>query len=131
MEAATHRAIDARLCGEPVELAPGRARVRLQTLPEMRVDEHGLLHGGFLFGLADYAAMLAVNTPTVVLGAADIRFHHPVRAGEVLEARAQVEQETGRKRFVRVEVERGGEVVCSGLFTCFAPERHVLERGGS
>jgi acyl-coenzyme A thioesterase PaaI-like protein len=128
MEAVTHRGIDARLCGEAVELGPGLARVRLATLPEMGADELGLLHGGFLFGLADYAAMLAVNRPTVVLGAAEVRFHLPVRAGEVLEASARIESEAGKKKFVRVAVERRGDagVVFTGLFTCFTPERHVL-----
>jgi len=131
MQAVTHRGIDGRLCGEPIEIEPGVARVRLETLPEMGADEHGLLHGGFLFGLADYAAMLAVNRPTVVLGAAEVRFHLPVRAGEVLEASARIESEVGKKKFVRVEVERagagGGGVVFTGTFTCFTPEGHVLD----
>jgi acyl-coenzyme A thioesterase PaaI-like protein len=48
----------------------------------MVVDAHGLVHGGFVFGLADYAAMLAVNDPNVVLGAAEARFLKPVRRGD-------------------------------------------------
>ena len=64
---ATHLAIDRRLCGEPLEIAEGSAIVVLVTLPEMAADDRGLVHGGFVFGLADYAAMLAVNDPLVVL----------------------------------------------------------------
>jgi acyl-coenzyme A thioesterase PaaI-like protein len=48
----------------------------------MAVDDRGLVHGGFVFGLADHAAMLAVNDPNVVLGAASTRFLKPVRVGE-------------------------------------------------
>jgi uncharacterized protein (TIGR00369 family) len=123
----THDRIDARLCGAPLELAPGLARVELRLLPEMAVDDRGLVHGGFLFGLADYAAMLAVNHPNVVLGAAEVRFLKPLRAGDALVAEARVDAEQGKKRFVKVEVRRGGDVVATASCTCFVPDRHVLE----
>ena len=80
----THLGIDRRLCGEPVELSEGRAVVRLATVAEMAADERGLVHGGFVFGCADYAAMLAVNDPNVVLGSGSLRFAKPVRVGETL-----------------------------------------------
>jgi len=128
VEPRTHLAIDRDLGGEPLALAEGTARVRLRTTPRMRADERGLVHGAFVFGLADYAAMLAVNHPNVVLGAAEVRFLKPVVAGETLVAEAAIVGVQGRKRHVRVEVSReGGEAVFAGTFTCFAPERHVLE----
>ena len=46
---------------------------------------------------ADYAAMLAVNDPFVVLGAAQTRFLAPVAVGERVIARAFREQHEGRK----------------------------------
>jgi acyl-coenzyme A thioesterase PaaI-like protein len=123
----THRAIDRRLCGEPVELEPGFARVRLQTQPEMAADERGLVHGGFLFGLADYAAMLAIDHPLVVLGAAETKFLKPCAVGETLEATARLESEDGRKRRVVAEVRRGEDVLMTGAFVCFVLDRHVLD----
>lgn len=122
----THVAIDHSLCGAPVWLSQGHAEVMLTTLPVMAVDERGLVHGGFVFGLADHAAMLAVNDPNVVLGAASTRFLLPLRVGEVVVARATVSAEAGRKRSVVVEVRRGDEPVMTGEFTCFVLERHVL-----
>ncbi len=127
---ATHLAIDPRLVGQPVELAEGSAAVALTTRPEMAADEHGLVHGGFVFGLADYAAMLAVNDPHVVLGGAEVRFLKPVRIGERLISQATVEETDGRKSRVQVEVRRGEEKVMSGSFLCFTLERHVLDSGG-
>lgn len=126
MDVRTHASIDAELCGEPVELSEGRCVVRLRTLPRMAADESGLVHGGFVFGLADYAAMLAVNEPNVVLGASECRFLKPVRAGEELLAEAGCEPPQGRKLPVRVTVTRDGEAVFEGSFTCFVPEKHVL-----
>jgi acyl-coenzyme A thioesterase PaaI-like protein len=128
--AATHLAIDRRLCGEPLEVAEGSAAVALVTLPEMTADDRGLVHGGFVFGLADYAAMLAVNHPNVVLGGAEVRFLKPVAVGDRLVAGARVEESDGRKSRVRVEVRRGEEAVMSGAFVCFTLERHVLDVGG-
>jgi acyl-coenzyme A thioesterase PaaI-like protein len=123
----THLAIDRRLCGEPLELAEGSAAVALTALPEMAADDRGLVHGGFVFGLADYAAMLAVDDPNVVLGGAEARFLKPVVVGERLVARAVVEETDGRKRRVRVDVLRGEEPVMTGFFSCFVLDRHVLE----
>ncbi len=128
MQSKTHLGIDARLCGTPVDLAEGSATARFTTTPEMAADDRGLVHGGFVFGLADYAAMLAVNDPNVVLGAAETRFLAPVSVGQVVEAQAQVVAEKGRKRSVEVSARVGEVVVMSGTFTTFVLDQHVLGR---
>jgi acyl-coenzyme A thioesterase PaaI-like protein len=92
----------------------------------MTADESGLVHGGFVFGLADYAAMLAVNHPNVVLGGADVKFLKPVKAGESVYALADVTSVSGKKQMVSVTVQRGDEVVFKGDFSCFVLEKHVL-----
>jgi len=153
----THLAIDRRLCGEPLDAAgtaAGSARVGLTAVPEMAADAAGLVHGGFVFGLADHAAMLAVNHPNVVLGSAAVRFLRPVAVGERLVAEATVVESAGRKSRVTVEVRRvpaggadgagtygvdgasaaaaeaAGETVMSGEMVCFSLDRHVLEPAG-
>ncbi|EEB73198.1 PaaI family thioesterase [Thermococcus sp. AM4] len=130
MEQRTHELASERLVGRPLKIEPGKAEVELLTTDEIAVDEYGLVHGGFTFGLADYAAMLAVNEPTVVLGKAEVRFLKPVKAGEKLIARAEVAEDLGRKKIVRAEVlNERGERVLEGTFHCYVLERHVLERG--
>ena len=131
MEPRTHLEAEPRLCGTPVELGEGSARVVLTAADSMVVDAQGLVHGGFVFGLADYAAMLAVNDPHVVLGAAETRFLRPVRRGDQLIASAQTVATRGRKREVRVEATVDSEKVFEGTFTCFVLERHVLGEVGS
>ena len=128
MDVNTHPRIDPALCGHPVALSPGEAVARLTTTAAMAADDRGLVHGGFVFGLADYAAMLAINDPNVVLGAADVRFTAPSIVGDVLEATATVTETTGKKRRVEVVVRRAGETVLTGGFTCFVPPRHILDR---
>ncbi len=124
----THLSVDRALCGEPVSLEPGKSLVRLAATPPMAADSLGLVHGGFIFGLADYAAMLAVNDPNVVLGAAESSFLKPVRVGDVAVAAAKVEEEKGRKRVVAVDVTVGETLVFSGRFTCFVLDAHVLQK---
>jgi uncharacterized protein (TIGR00369 family) len=126
MEQRTHEQIAPHLCGRPVELGAGRARVVLQTTREMAADAQGLVHGGFTFGLADYAAMLAVNEPTVVLASAQVKFLGPVRAGDRVEAEAAVERSEGRRRWVRVMVRRAGAPVLEGELVAAVPDRHIL-----
>jgi len=124
---ATHLGIDHDLCGRPIEIAEGRARVRLTATKVMTADVHGLVHGGFIFGLADYAAMLAVNHPNVVLGAAEVRFLAPVREGDEVIAQAEVTEAKGKKRVLVARADVGDRTVFEATFTAFVLENHVLE----
>ncbi len=128
MDVRTHFAVDRHLCGEPVELAEGSATVEMVATTEMAADERGLVHGGFVFGMADYAAMLAVNEPTVVLANADSKFCAPVTVGERLRATASVAMHEGKRYSVHVDVHRGEMLVFTGDFACAVPSAHVLDR---
>jgi uncharacterized protein (TIGR00369 family) len=95
----------------------------------MRVDEKGLAHGGFAFGLADYAAMVAVNEPYVVLLSSHVRFLKPVIVGEKLVAQAEVKETDGKKRKVWCEVfNQDQQKVFEGEFLCLVLTQHLLEK---
>lgn len=129
MQIATHKTIEPTLCGTVMSLEPGRSVVRMTTVDCMAADETNLVHGGFVFGMADYAAMVAINEPTVVLGAAEVKFLKPVVVGQTLEAHAALDGVPDKKHFVNVRVLLDGEEVFTGRFTCFVPKRHVLDKG--
>ncbi len=126
MQKQTHQQIDERYSGRVVDLAKGSSKVELTTTREMVVDGSGLVHGGFIFSLADHAAMVAINHPNVVLGAATAKFLLPVKAGETVIAAARLARVDGKRQIVTVEVRRSGELVFEGEFTCFVPPHHVL-----
>ena len=126
MDIITHNKIDFSLCGKPLLTEEDFSKVELKTSEQMSVDQTGLVHGGFIFGLADHAAMIAVNHPNVVLGAAEVKFLKPVKAGETIIAEAKVEEKAGKKNSVTVSVSRGEETVFEGMYTCFVLEKHVL-----
>jgi acyl-coenzyme A thioesterase PaaI-like protein len=127
VEQNTHHSIDPRWVGAAVELRENEATATLTAVSEMAADTRGLVHGGFTFGLADFAAMLAVNDPNVVLGAAETRFLAPVQLGEVMVATAKVVTESGKKRSVEVTVHVADKAVMKGVFTCFVLPKHVLD----
>ncbi len=123
----THEKANTRLLGKPVLLEKGKAVVELTSTAEMVVDDRGLVHGGFTFGLADYAAMLAVNDPYVVLGSANVKFTAPVKVGDRMVATGMVESLEDKRRDVSVEVSVDDRVVLRGVMVCYVLERHVLD----
>jgi methylthioribose-1-phosphate isomerase len=122
----THKKINSKLSGEIIKLETNYSIIRLKTTSEMIVDQTGLIHGGFIFSLADYASMVAINHPNVVLGSATVKFIKPVKDGEVLIAEGKLTKVEGKKNIVEVEVKKDNEVVFNGEFVCFIPEKHVL-----
>lgn len=129
MEIKTHLLAHQPLLGTPIEVVDGEsAKVKLVVIENMIVDDHGLVHGGFTFGLADYAAMLAVNDPNVVIGGADVRFTAPVKRGDIMIADARVVERNRSKRVVQVSVNVDEKPVLTGELTCFVLEKHVLSR---
>jgi len=127
MEIQTHKLISQEFCGTPLVVEKGYSKVELKTTDKMIVDETGLIHGGFLFGLADYAAMIAVNHPNVVLGGAQVKFIKPVKNNKTILAEAVVENSEGKKQNVNVTITNGNDTVFQGMFTCFVLEKHVLK----
>ena len=126
MQVNTHLNIDTSLCGKVTKLQENYAEVLLHTTNQMRADKQGLVHGGFVFGAADFAAMSAVNDPLVVLGSSTSKFVAPVAVGEVVLFRAKVISEKGKKRMVEVEAFVKEKLVFEGSFTTFVLDSHVL-----
>ena len=123
----THKKINNRLIGTPVLIEKGvRSEVILKCINEMAVDDHGLVHGGFTYGLADYAAMLAVNHPNVVLGASESKFIAPVKVGDTMKAVAKVNEISGKKHEVSVEIFVDDKKVFEGYYKCYVLDKHVL-----
>ena len=123
----THEKINQNLCGEIVKMQEGYVELSLETIPDMLADEVGLIHGGFIFGAADYAAMLAVNEKNVVLVASDCQFLSPVKLNDVVDVVARVRHKEGRKRNVHVQAFVLDIKVFEGEFKTVITEKHVLK----
>jgi acyl-coenzyme A thioesterase PaaI-like protein len=126
MQLNTHLHINTSLCGKVTKLQENYAEVLLHTTQQMAADSQGLVHGGFIFGAADYAAMSAVNDPFVVLGASSSKFIAPVKVGDAVLCKASVVTIKGKKAEVEVEAFVNEKLVFEGNFTTFVLPSHVL-----
>jgi len=127
MQLNTHLNINTSLCGKVTKLEPNYAEILLHTTQQMTADIEGLVHGGFIFGAADYAAMSVVNDPLVVLGASNSKFLAPVKVGDTVLCKAIVVSEKGKKREVEVQAFVNEKLVFEGVFTTFVLDKHVLK----
>lgn len=123
----THDKIDSRYSGDLDELKEGFAKVSLRTSDEMIVDKKGLVHGGFIFCAADFAAMAAVNDPYVVLSGATSKFLSPVRVGDTVVFTAKVRHTEGRRREVSVVGNVFDVKVFEAVLKTVILENHALD----
>ncbi|MCK4738097.1 MAG: PaaI family thioesterase [Sulfurimonas sp.] len=123
----THEEVNHDLSGEIQKLENGYVELKLVTTHEMIADKEGLIHGGFVFSAADYAAMIAVNEKNVVLVASDCQFLSPVKFGDIVNFTAKVRHKEGRKRNVKVTGNVLDIKVFDGEFKTVVTERHVLK----
>lgn len=95
----------------------GRARARMPVVATM-VNGHDIMHGGYIFTLADSTFALACNATgrlTVAAGC-DISFIAPVRLGDVLVADARERLTYGRSGLTDVTVSREADGVVVAEF---------------
>jgi len=123
----THQRINKELSGNVVELSEGYAKVELLTTRDMVVDNMGLVHGGFTFSAADFAAMAAVNDPNVVLVSSECRFLSPVKVGDTVTFEAKERYHESRKRHIHVIGKFKDIKVFEGEFLVVVLDRHVLK----
>ena len=123
----THLQINTALCGDVIELKEGYAQVLLKTTVEMAADDKGLIHGGFIFGAADFAAMTAVNEPNVVLAGSSCKFLAPSKIGDSITLEAIIVKSEGFKHLVEVTGTSNGQTVFSGEFKTAVTKVHVLD----
>ena len=122
----THHEINNKFSGTIIEINKNYSKVKLKMISEMKADKKGLIHGGFIFSLADFASMVAINHPNVVLGGANVNFLKPVLEGDLLIAEAKLSKIEGKKHIVTVKIMKRDELVFNGEFICFIPDKHIL-----
>lgn len=118
--------INQHIVGILDELNQDEAIVRLNCTEDMVVDEKGLIHSGFIFSSANYAATAAVNSPHSVLAVSKANFLAPLTLNDVVIFKAKAMQTEARKRVVEVIGYLHDVKVFEGEFSIVVLERHVL-----
>ncbi|MDQ7083021.1 MAG: PaaI family thioesterase [Aquificota bacterium] len=128
----THSRIDNSLSGFPEIVKDGYAVVRLKTDDRMVADDTGLIHGGFIFSAADYAAMLSLASHRDVWNFSRVctggHCPEPVVKGDEVIFEARLDREEGKKKIVSVVGMKEEEEVFRGSFICVVPKNHVLKK---
>ncbi|HIP03348.1 MAG TPA: hypothetical protein EYH01_09250 [Campylobacterales bacterium] len=127
MKLKTHLKIDNNLNGNIITLKEGYVKIELKTTPIMRADEQGLIHGGFIFGAADFTAMATVNDPYVVLAKSETKFLAPVKVDESVIFEGNVIQSDGKKFTVEVVGHVSEKKIFVGTFYTVVLDKHVLQ----
>lgn len=122
----THLKIDQTLNGKVLELAEGYAKIALKTSTIMIADAQGLIHGGFIFGAADFAAMAAVNDPFVVLSKSETKFLAPVKEGQSVLFEGTITSKEGKKATVEVVGSVDEKKVFVGTFYTAVLDKHLF-----
>ncbi len=101
---------------EVLEIAPGRAVVRMTIRPEM-CNGFGVCHGGVSFGFADTAFAFACNTQGNLAVSIENGMTYPaaIRPGEVVTATATESARSNRILYYHVHVTKADGTVV-GLF---------------
>jgi len=123
----THLKLNTQLNGEIVELKENYSKVKLTTTEIMVADEQGLIHGGFIFCAADFAAMAAINDPYVVLAKSETKFLAPVKVQQIAILEATVQSMEKNKAIVEVIGTVEEKVVFKGLFYTATLKTHVFD----
>lgn len=98
----TNTKINNTLCGRVVDLKDGYAKVHFIATDMMTVDSFDMIHPGFIFGSASFAAMAAINKPNSVLVVAKSNFLAPMELNDEAFFIAKTKQFDIKKAFVNV-----------------------------
>ena len=125
-ELVSHYEINQSLSGTLEELEDGYARVLFTATQDMVVDRRGMIHSGFIFGAANYAAMAAVNISTAILAVSKTNFLAPLSVNDEAVFEATAQQKDTRKRNVMVVGYFNNIKFFEGEFTIVVLEHHPL-----
>ena len=123
----THSKIYEKYCGTVEKLRDSFAEVHLDIIKTMTADKQGLIHSGFIFSGASYAAAVAVNEKYGFVIGSVVNFLAPVRDDDTVIFKAHARQNIGRKRVVDVIGRVGDIKVFIGEFTVIVMDKHILK----
>lgn len=95
--------MSSNVVGELIELYKNKAIVRFTPTERMIMDDSKMIHTGFVFNAASFAAMAAINKKYSVLIAADVKFLAPIELGHEVTFKADAIQGDTKKCEVKVE----------------------------
>lgn len=122
-----HKRSNKTYVGKIVALEKNYSKVNFTTTNDMITDELGLVHSGFIFSSADYAASVAINEENTVIIGSKVSFLAPAKNGDIVEFEARVKFEDLRKREIDVMGKINDIKVFQGTFYAVVLEKHIFK----
>ena len=119
--------INSTLCGGIINMKPNYAKTALVTSDEMVFDDEKLIHGGFIFGAAEWAAHVAINTQYSVTISAKVNLYAPAKVGDLIEFEAQAYFEESKTREIKVVGTIKDIKVFEGTYQVVILEEHIFK----
>ncbi|SHF31118.1 transcription factor FapR [Desulforamulus putei] len=109
------------LVGELLDIEVGQYGVSmLKITPEMIFRKNLVARGHHLFAQANSLAVAVIDAEVALTGSARVLFKLPVKAGDLVLARAEISSRKGHKTIVKVVSRVKETIVFEGIFTVFA-----------
>ena len=122
----SHYLLSRTVVGAVEEKSKGYAKIYFIPTEDMVANKKGMIHTGFIFGSANYAAIAAVNIPTAVLAVAKTNFLAPMKIGEHAVFEAFSPHKDSRKQNVKVIGYLHGIKFFEAEFAIIVLEHHPL-----
>lgn len=111
----------AEVAGELVHLELGQRAISImETTREMGFKRTGIVRGHHLFAQGNSLAVAVIDADVALTGSARLRFHEPVRVGDRVVAKAEVQQVKENKSLVTVTSRVDGRLVFSAQIIVFS-----------
>lgn len=95
--------INTDFCGELIRIAENNAEVVFTASSAMLSDNERMIHPGFVFNSASYAALCAINKKNAIIISSEVKFLAPIELGHEVLFKAVALQNGFKKCEVRVE----------------------------
>lgn len=118
----------AEIIGELIDLELGRNGISIvETSQEMAFKKTKMVMGHHIYSQAETLAMAVIDANVALTGVSNIKYLHPVEAGDKLVAKAEVVRVRGNKHFVHVKIHTKQNQVFRGKFILVTLDK---EKGG-
>ncbi|WP_027327063.1 hypothetical protein [Helicobacter pametensis] len=97
LELSVCNALKPDLCGRIAKLTEEEAIIIFNPTKQMISDESNLIHSGFIFSAANYAAMCLVNQPNALTIKSEVQFLAPIEFEQEIIFLATIKQSNNRK----------------------------------
>ncbi len=114
----------AEIIGELIDLELGKNGISIvETSQEMAFKKTKMVMGHHIYSQAETLAMAVIDANVALTGVSNIKYLHPVEAGDKLVAKAEVVRVRGNKHFVHVKIQTKQNQVFRGKFILVTLDR--------